>query len=120
MNLMFVINDTLVTAPTGDTILPGITRDSILQLAKDKGMKVEVRPISVTEVLEAIGKGTLQEAFGAGTAATIAQIATIGYEGTDYDLPAVDTRKYSKGFLQTLTDIKLGKIADPHDWIYKI
>lgn len=120
MNLMFVINDTLVTAPTGDTILPGITRDSILTLAKDKGMKVEERPIAVKEVISAIKDGSLQEAFGAGTAATVAQISTIGHEGTDYELPPVEGRKYSNEFLKTLTDIKLGNIPDPHGWIYKI
>lgn len=120
MNLMFVINDTLITAPTGDTILPGITRDSILQLARDKGMAVEERPIRVQEVIDSIENGSLQEAFGAGTAATIAQISTIGFEGTDYELPALETRKHSEGFLQTLTDIKHGSIEDPHDWLYKI
>ena len=66
MNLMFAINDTLVTAPTGDTILKGITRDSVLQLAKDQGMKVEERRIKVTEVISAIKDGSMQEAFGAG------------------------------------------------------
>ncbi len=120
MNLMFVIDDTLVTPPTGDTILPGITRDSILQLAKDKGMKVVQKRIKVREVIDAIENGTLQEAFGAGTAATIAQIQTIGFEGTDYELPAVEGRKYSIGFLDTLSKIKIGEIPDPHEWIYKI
>jgi branched-chain amino acid aminotransferase len=116
MNLMFVMNDTLVTAPTGDTILPGITRDSIIQLAKDEGMKVEVRPIKVTEVIEGIQSGAVQEAFGAGTAATIAKIQTIGYEGTDYDLPDVSGWKYSKMLLERLEGIKLGKAPDPHNW----
>ncbi|MEM9327186.1 MAG: branched-chain amino acid aminotransferase [Bacteroidota bacterium] len=120
MNLMFVINDTLVTPPAGDTILHGITRDSILQLAKDKGMAVDVRPIKAREIIDAIEKGELQEAFGAGTAATIAQIKTIGYEGDDYHLPMVEGRNYSLGFLQELNDIKEGRKADPHGWIYQI
>lgn len=120
MNLMFVINDTLVTAPTGDTILKGITRDSILQLAKDQGMKVEERPIKVSEVISSIQDGSLQEAFGAGTAATVAQIQTIGYDGTDYELPAVETRKYSLGFLKALNDIKSGALEDQHEWLYDI
>ncbi|CAE7219938.1 unnamed protein product, partial [Symbiodinium sp. KB8] len=114
MNLMFVINDTLVTAPTGDTILKGITRDSILQLARDRGMNVEERPIKVTEVIESIENGSLQEAFGAGTAATVAQIKAIGFEGTDYELPEVETRKYSNSFLKDLTDIKSGTKEDKH------
>lgn len=120
MNLMFVINDTLLTAPTGDTILKGITRDSILQLARDRGMKVEERPIKVTEVISSIENGSLQEAFGAGTAATVAQIQAIGFEGTDYELPEVATRKYSNSFLKDLNDIKSGVKEDKHDWIYEI
>lgn len=120
MNLMFVINDTLVTPPTGDTILKGITRDSILQLARDKGMKVEERPVKVTEVIESIRSGAMQEAFGAGTAATIAPIKLIHHEGTDYDLPAVNEWKYAPEFLDTLNRIKTGALPDPHDWVYKI
>ncbi|WP_258105407.1 branched-chain amino acid aminotransferase [Marinoscillum sp. MHG1-6] len=120
MNLMFVIDDTLVTAPAGDTILHGITRDSILTLAKDMGMEVEERPVSVKEVVAAIEKGTLQEAFGAGTAATVAQIQTISNDGIDYELPAIETRKYSNGFLDTLNKIKTGEIEDKHGWVYKI
>lgn len=120
MNLMFVIDDTLVTAPTGDTILKGITRDSILQLARDRGMKVEERPIKVSEVISSIERGSMQEAFGAGTAATVAQIKTIGFEGTDYELPDVASREYSLGFLKDLVDIKAGKKADTHGWIYDL
>lgn len=120
MNLMFVIDDRLVTAPVSDTILHGITRASIIQLAKDQGMQVEERPIKVTEVISAIESGKMQEAFGAGTAATIAQIQTIGFQGQDYELPSVESRKYSLGFLQQLNDIKLGKVEDRHNWIVKI
>jgi len=120
MNLMFVINDTLVTAPTGDTILNGITRDSIIQIAKDMGMAVEERPIKVTEVIDSIENGSMQEAFGAGTAATVAKIKMIHHDGTDYNLPSVDGWKYSNEFLDTLTRIKTGDIPDPHGWIYKL
>ena len=120
MNLMFVINDTLVTAPTGDTILKGITRDSVLQLAKDQDMKVEERRIKVTEVINAIKDGSMQEAFGAGTAATIAPIKLIHHEGQDYELPKVDDWKYAPKFLEKLNAIKTGAVEDPHDWIYRI
>ena len=63
MNIMFVINDTLITPPTSDSILPGITRESALILARDWGLNVEERAITVTEVVDAIEKGTLTEAF---------------------------------------------------------
>lgn len=120
MNLMFVINDTLVTAPAGDTILHGITRDSILKLAKDMGMKVEERPITVKEVIAGLEDGSVQEAFGAGTAATIAKIQTIGYEGKDYDLKPVDTWTYAPQLLQRMDEIKLGLVPDPYEWIVKL
>ncbi|MFY0689388.1 MAG: branched-chain amino acid aminotransferase [Cyclobacteriaceae bacterium] len=120
MNLLFVMDDTLVTAPTGDTILNGITRNSILQLAKDQGMKVEERPIKVADVIDGIESGKIQEAFGAGTAATITQIQTIGHEGKDYDLPDVAGWKYAPAFLDKLNKIKLGEVVDPHNWIYRI
>ena len=120
MNIMFVIGDTLITPPTSDSILPGITRDSALTLAKDWGLAVEERPVKVDEIISAIEKDTLADAFGIGTAATISHIRTIGYEGTDYELPAVETRSISNRILDTLTNIKLGEIADPYGWIRKV
>ena len=120
MNLMFVIDDILITAPIGDTILNGITRDSILTIAKDQGMKAEVRPIPVAEIIQSIEQGRLQEAFGVGTAATVAPIKTIGYNGIDYELSDVKSRKYSLGFLDTLDKIKSGVLEDKFGWIYKV
>jgi branched-chain amino acid aminotransferase len=120
MNVMFVIGDTLITPPTADSILKGITRDSVLQLARDWGMPVEERPVSVGEVIEAIEKGILHEAFGAGTAATIAHISEICFENKDYTLPPVQDRKFSNKVLKALDDIKTGNAPDPHNWIYKI
>ena len=120
MNIMFVINDTLITPPTSDSILPGITRESALILARDWGLKVEERPITVTEVIEAIEKGTLTEAFGIGTAATVSHIAVIGYEGTDYELPAIESRTISNRLLDALTGIKMGTEEDKYGWIKKI
>ncbi len=120
MNLMFVIGDTLLTPALSDTILSGITRNSVLALAKDWGMKIEERKISIREVLTAHGNGTLQEAFGCGTAATIAQIIGIGFEGTDYALPAVETRKFSTKVDETLRNIRKGKVADKFDWMMKV
>lgn len=120
MNFMFVINNTLITPSTTDSILKGITRDSVLQLARDWGMKTEERPVSVKEVVQAIQSGTLQEAFGAGTAATIAHIAVISHEGKDYTLPEVSRREFSNKVLQTLDGIKTGSLADPHGWVYKV
>ena len=120
MNLMFVIDDVLITAPLGDTILAGITRDSVLTLARDWKVKVQERKISIDEVVDANKKGTLQEAFGTGTAATIAHISQIGFEGKDYVLPETTGRIFSNRVAQELENIKKGRAEDVHNWMYKI
>lgn len=120
MNVMFVIGDTLITPPTSDSILNGVTRNSVLTLAKDWGMKVEERPVRVDEVIAAAQNGTLREAFGAGTAATIAHIALINSNGNDYTLPPVAERTFSSRVLDALDKIKTGEMEDKFDWIEKI
>lgn len=116
MNVMFVINNRLVTPKLGSSVLGGITRDSILTLAREQGMAVEERRISVVEIVEAIENGTLQEAFGAGTAATIAPIRTIGCDGKDYELPPVEGRVFSQKMRTQLDDIKYGRSEDVLGW----
>ena len=120
MNVMFIINDVLITPPASGTILKGITRDSVLTLARDWGMKVEERPVRVKEVVEAARNGALQEAFGVGTAATIAQIAMIGHEEERLTLPPVASRTFSNKVLQALDDIKTGQLEDKFGWTYKV
>jgi branched-chain amino acid aminotransferase len=120
MNLMFVIDNAVVTPALGDTILAGITRDSVLALAREWGMKVEERKISITEILEAHKKGILMEAFGVGTAATIAQIIGIGYGDDYYPLPPVEERKFSTKVDETLRNIRKGKAEDTLHWMYKV
>ncbi|MBK7309718.1 MAG: branched-chain amino acid aminotransferase [Sphingobacteriaceae bacterium] len=120
MNLMFVIGDTVVTPGLSDTILSGITRDSVLTLARDWGLRVEERKISIFEIIEAHEKGILKEAFGCGTAATIAQIVGIGYNGKDYPLPSVESRKFSPKVDETLRNIRKGREKDQHQWMVKV
>ena len=84
MNIFVRIGDTLLTAPTSDRILDGVTRKSILQYAEAEGIAVEVRKISVHELVEAQEKGELKEMFGAGTAAVVSPISGFGYRGQDY------------------------------------
>lgn len=121
MNIMFHIGDTLIT-PNLDfkTTLAGITRDSVLTLARELGIKVEERRVSVAEVVEAAKNGNLKDAFGTGTAATIAQVASITHKNERFELPPVETRKLSNEIDQLLQDIKRGKVVDTHNWIYKI
>ncbi|MER2996025.1 branched-chain amino acid aminotransferase [Pontibacter populi] len=120
MNVMFVIDGVLVTPAVSSTILSGITRDSVLTLARDMGYKVEERRVSVDEIVAAHKAGKLQEAFGTGTAATIAQIATINYNGEDLELPAVEDREISNKVAETLDNIKTGQAPDPYNWVQKI
>jgi branched-chain amino acid aminotransferase len=120
MNVMFVIDDTLVTPALSDSILAGITRDSVLQIARRWGMKVEERKISVKELVAALEKGTVKEAFGAGTAATIAHIELIGFEGKDYMLPPVEKRQFANKVYAELEGMKRGERPDPFGWIMKM
>ena len=71
-------------------------------------------------MIEAIKNGTLQDAFGAGTAATIAPISSIGFEGVDYDLPAVETREFSNKVKDYISDYKLGLVEDKYNWLLRI
>jgi branched-chain amino acid aminotransferase len=120
MNVMFVINDKLVTPALSDSILAGITRDSVLQLARSWDMPVEERKVSVKEIIAALERNAVQEAFGVGTAATIAHIELIGYEGKDYTLPAVGERYFANRVYEELDGIKYGTRPDPFGWIVKM
>ncbi len=117
MNVMFRIGDTLVTPPAGGTILKGITRDSVITLATDLGMNVEERRISIDEIVAAHGRGELLDAFGIGTAATIAPIAMIGYDGLDMELPPMDQRNMSARITEELKAIRYGEIEDSYGWM---
>jgi len=117
---MFILDGKLITPSTRDTILKGVTRDTVLTLARDWGYTVEERRVSVAEVLEGAGNGKLTDAFGAGTAATIAPIGEIEHEGKLYTLPDPTQREFSKKVLKTLDEIRYGAIADPYGWNYMV
>lgn len=117
MNIMFMINGTLITPDeNSDTILRGITKRSVIELAQQWGIPVEERRVTVAEIEKAAHEGTLEEVFGAGTAATIAHIKTIGFESGDVALPPIENRKFSNRVLQYLDDVKYGVIEDENDW----
>jgi branched-chain amino acid aminotransferase len=121
MNLMFVFGDTLVTPSLSHSKLAGITRDSVLKLAKHFGIKTEERNITVDEVIAQFENGNLKEAFGCGTAANIAQIQTIGYgDDQQMELPAIQDRKISTMLGKALNDIKMGKAEDVFGWVTKL
>ncbi|MEO9570081.1 MAG: branched-chain amino acid aminotransferase [Polaribacter sp.] len=115
MNIFIRINDTLITSPTSDRILDGITRKSVIQIAKDMNIDVEVRKITVSEVISAAQSGSLKEMFGAGTAAVISPISSFGYQGTDFDLPELEN-SFAGTIKKAITDIQTNKAEDPYGW----
>lgn len=119
MNVFVRINDTLVTCPTSDRILDGITRKSILEIAKHNGIKTEVRRISVKELVAAAENDSLKEMFGAGTAAVISPIAGFGYNDKDYDLPQPED-SFATRLKTLITDIQYNRSEDPFGWRYKV
>jgi branched-chain amino acid aminotransferase len=119
MNIFVRINDTLITSPTNDRILDGITRKSIIKIAEDLKIDVEVRKISVSEVIAAAQSGSLKEMFGTGTAAVISPISGFGYQEKDYDLPELD-KPFAALLKKTITDIQTNKTEDPYGWRMKL
>lgn len=117
-NIMFMMDGKVLTPSTRDTILKGVTRDTVITLAKSWGLEVEERRVSVAEILTGIKEGRITDAFGVGTAATIAHIAEIGHEGEIYTLPDPAEREFSNRLLKTLNEIRYGRVADEFGWNY--
>lgn len=121
MNIIFQIGGKLITpSEEADTILRGITKRSVIEIAKSWGIEVEERKVSVEEIVQAAKNGTLQDAFGAGTAATIAQISIIGYRDEELQLPPLEGRTLSNKIKRYLDDIKLGVVEDTYNWCLKV
>ena len=120
MNLFFVLGNKVLTPKTSDSILSGITRDSVVTLAKEWGYEVEERRISVEEILSAAQNGTLSEVFGTGTAATIAQISAIAKGDQEYELPAVEGRILSNRVFAELDRYKRAEVEDKYNWLVTV
>ena len=119
MNIFVRIGDTLVTCPTSDRILDGITRKSIVQLAEAEGIPLEVRKIKVSELIQASEDGSLKELFGAGTAAVVSPISSFGFRGKLYQLPEPDD-SYASFIKKRITDIQYNRAEDPFGWRYEV
>jgi len=117
MNIFFKINGKLITPPLAGTILPGITRDSVIQLAKDWGMELQERPITIDEVVEANESGALEEVFGTGTAAVISPVGSLYYKGHTITLNQGRTGALSQKMFDVLQGIQYGQRPDSHGWI---
>lgn len=116
MNVMFLINDTVVTAALEGSVLPGVTRDSIIHILKDLGYKVEERELSIDELMEAGRTGQLKEAWGTGTAAVISPIGELCYKGEKITINNFKTGTLTQKLYDTLTGIQWGKLEDKYHW----
>ena len=116
MNVFFVVDGELVTPPLSDSILDGVTRDSLLKLAVRDGIPVAERRVDADELKEAFVKGRVSEAFGAGTAAVISPIGVIGIDGVDYALPAPDQPGVGTRLKAALENIRYGREPDTEEW----
>jgi branched-chain amino acid aminotransferase len=120
MNQFFVIDDTIVTPELSGTILEGITRESVIKLAKDNGYQVEERPITIDEIVDGIEKGKVTEAFGSGTAASIAPVGELVYKNKNYIINDNKVGVITKQLYDLITGIQYGRIEDPYGWNVRI
>ena len=115
MNIFFRIDNKLLTAPTNDRILDGVTRKSVIQIARDSGIEVEVRPIRIDEIVDASKNNSLKEMFGSGTAVVINPIKSFGYKGVNYKLPKLED-PVAKQLKDKITSIQYNLSEDPYGW----
>ena len=120
MNIAFAYGKHIITPALSGTILPGITRDSVLKLAPDLGYTVSEEGIDVNQILRDLQNGQITEAFGMGTAAVIAPVGKFGYLEKDYIVNGNQIGPIAQHLYKTLTDIQYGRIADPYGWTHTI
>ena len=119
MNIFFRIGDKLITAPTNDRILDGVTRKSVLSLAEEYNIETEVRRVSVKEIVDAAEEGELKEMFGSGTATVINPISGFGYKDKKYELPKMED-SYARFFKDKLMKIQYNEAEDKFGWRYEV
>lgn len=117
MNIFFVIGDTVVTPPLAGSILPGVTRDSVLRLLRDWGMDVAERPIGVNELSRAAADGSLREVFGTGTAAVISPVGELCFRGETCSINGGRAGELSGRLFAEITGIQYGEREDRHGWV---
>ncbi|MBR0447371.1 MAG: branched-chain amino acid aminotransferase [Clostridia bacterium] len=120
MNVMFKIKGEIVTPALSGSILPGITRKSIIEVLKDKGYTVSERLLSIDELTAAMADGTLEEAWGCGTAAVVSPIGELAYDGEKYPVNGGQIGQVTQMLYDTLTGIQWGKITDPYGWTVQL
>ena len=120
MNIFFVIGDKIITPPLSGSILPGLTRDSVLRLTRDWGLNVVEERISIDEVFAAAADGTLREVFGTGTAAVISPVGALSYRGRVCEVNSGKTGELAQRLFDELQEIQYGLRPDPHNWVVKL
>ena len=119
MNLFFRIGDKLITAPTSDSILDGITRKSLIQIARDENIDVEIRPLLVSELIDAANNGSLLEIFGSRTAVVVLPILGFGYKNNKYELP-IKENSWANLLKNKLNNIQYNLSKDPYGWTIEV
>ncbi len=117
MNIFFAFEDEVVTPSLSGSILPGITRDSVLRLGRLWGLNMVERPITIEEVLDGAESGSLKECFGTGTAAVISPVGSLHYKGRDYVINGGETGPLAKKFFDEITGLQYGEIEDSLGWV---
>ncbi|MCP4668501.1 MAG: branched chain amino acid aminotransferase, partial [Deltaproteobacteria bacterium] len=120
MNMFFVIEEEVITAPLTGSILPGITRYSVMEIVKDWGMNLSERSLGIDEVIDAARDGSLKEAFGTGTAAVISPVGQITYKGEDHIVAGGKMGELSQRLYDEIVAIQYGEKADSHGWVERI
>jgi branched-chain amino acid aminotransferase len=120
MNVFFVIGEEVVTPPLGGTILPGITRDSVITLLRDMGYRVEEKRISIDGLLRNYEGGEVQECFGTGTAAIVSHVRRIRYREQTLELPPIEHRKVGTVVREKLIGLMSGREPDPYGWVENV
>jgi branched-chain amino acid aminotransferase len=119
-NAFFVIDGEVITAPLEGTILPGITRDSVIQLLKDWGVKVSERRITIDEIFRAYDEGKLSEVFASGTAAVISPVGELGWKDREIVINDGKIGTLSQKLYDMLSGIQLGKLEDKFEWTVEV
>lgn len=120
MNIFFRFGDEIVTPPLSGSILPGVTRDSVLRIVRDRGCKVSERPVTIDEVRKSARDGSLREAFGTGTAAVISPVGMLSHNGEEIAINEGRVGEMSRTLLDEIMGIQYGEIPDRYRWVHTI
>jgi branched-chain amino acid aminotransferase len=120
MNVFFVIGDEVITPPLTGTILPGVTRDSVITLLRDMGLRVKEEPISIDELLSKYDAGEIRECFGAATAAIISHVRRLRYKDRVLELLPIEERTVGPAVREKLLGIMTGRDPDPYGWVEQV